>query len=416
MVVPPGPGPLDNPLKGFASYCDAGTPLNCPVTMAYEGASFKQLEPEEGHFTFDEWEEDSWDKAPAAGKRVVLRIFMDYPHEAIAVPQWLVDKGVKMTHYDEFGGGYSPHYENRTLVQAILDFIKAFGNRYDHDDRVAYIEVGFLGHWGEWHTYPRDELFASPRVQTEVIQALRNSFPDKYLLARNAEYPSCQLPWLGFHDDMIPQDTLGTENWEFLPAIVKGGVANNWKTAPLGGEMVPQAARQYLGKDWPLLQDAVTKAHFTWIGPYSPAMLRNPTDEERARIETLIRMLGYVFQLKEASMPASINAGNPFSLSITGSNDGVAPLYAKWTPTFAFLDSSGKVVFRVACMGDPRTWLPGSFSVRASTTISKPGHYDVGFGLVNPATQQAEVKFANNTRKTHGFAIVGSLTVNNASK
>ncbi len=409
--VPPGPGPLDNPLKGFASYCFPDAPLNCPVSMAYEYGSFKQLEPEEGHFTFDEWEKNTWDKPPAAGKRMVLRIFLDYPHEPVGVPQWLIDKGVKMTHYDDYGGGYSPDYNNPNLVKAVLDFIQVFGKRYDHDDRVAYIEVGFLGFWGEWHTYPRDELFASPEVQTQVVQALHQAFPDKYLMARNAQYQSCDLPWLGFHDDMIPDDTLGKENWEFLPAIEKGGVGQNWQVAPLGGEMVPGAARRYLGKDWALLQDAVKKVHFTWIGPYCPAMLPNPTDEEKDHIETLIRMLGYQFKLNEVSQPVTVKPGVPFQIKITGTNEGVAPLYAKWKPTFALLDENGNVVQQAATESDPRTWSPGAFSSEANLTVSKPGRYQLGFGIVDPATQRAEVKFANTAPVVQGFTVVGVVDV-----
>lgn len=402
VSLPAGPGPLDNPLKGFASYCDPGIPLNCPVSMAYEYASLKELEPQEGQFAWDQWEA-KWNEQPAKGKDVVLRVVLDYPHEPVDVPQWLIDKGVRMNRYDEFGGGLSPDYENPDLRKAMLDFIRAFGRRYDHDDRVAYVQLGMLGHWGEWHTYPRTELFASPRVQSEIVQAMHKAFPDKPLLARNASYASCQLPWLGFHDDMIPQDTLGPEDWKFVSQIRNGGVSGNWKTEPLGGEMVPEAAAQYLGKDWSLLQDAVRTAHFTWIGPYCPAMLRNPSDEQLDRIHKLVRMLGYQFRLKTARL-------SPESLEVDGVNEGVAPLYANWKAVFVLIDARGRIAQRLDTAADPRTWLPGEFTARASAPMTAPaGTYRVGFGIVDPQRNQARIRFANDLDAVDGYTILGTV-------
>ena len=404
IALPPGPGPLDNPLKGFASYCDPGIPLNCPVSMAYEYGSLKELEPKEGEFTWDQWEA-KWDLPPAKGKDVVLRVVMDYPHNPVDVPQWLIDKGVKMTKYDEFGGGLSPDYENPATVKAMRDFIAAFGKRYDHNARVAYVQLGLLGHWGEWHTYPRDELFASDRVQSQVVQALHQAFPDKPLLARNASYKSCELPWIGFHDDMIPDDTLGTEDWKFINQIRNGGVADNWKSAPLGGEMVPEAAAQYLGKDWPLLQDAVRAAHFTWIGPYCPAMLPNPTDEQLERIHTLVRMLGYQFKLKTAHIGTR-------AIEIEGVSEGVAPLYVDWKPEFVLVDSSGHIAQRIHTDADPRKWLPGQFTVKTEEAPAAPaGTYRVGFGIVDPERKQARIRFANDLDVVEGYTIIGKVSL-----
>jgi Domain of unknown function (DUF4832) len=409
--LPAGPGPLDNPLKGFASYCEPGIPLVAPVSMAYEGASWKELEPSEGKFAFDVWETKSWNVVPAAGKPVVLRVFLDYPSQPVAVPQWLIDKGVKMTHYDDFGGGSSPDYENPNLLNSLLKFIQAYGQRYDHDDRVAYIELGLLGHWGEWHTYPRTELFASEAVQNSVLKAMHKAFPDKPIMARYA-YPTCRLPWLGFHDDMIPSDTMGNEDWEFLPAINKGGVASNWKVAPLGGELVPFAAKQYLGKDWPLLQEAVKEAHFTWIGPYCPAMVQDPTPEDIARIDTLIRSLGYQFRLDHAQIPTTVAQQSNCSLKVTGVNEGVAPMYAPWKTTFALIDEKGHVQQRIQAKSDPRSWLPGPFSVDADEPVSVPaGTYRIGFGIVDPASDKALVKFANSLGVVEGYTVLGTLKV-----
>jgi hypothetical protein len=413
-ALPAGDGPLSNPMKGFASYCDPGQTLYCPSEMAFEEIGWNRLEPTRGDYKFAKWESQQWDVAPAKGKNVVIRVFMDYPDQPVAVPKWLIAQGVKMTHYSEFGGGYTPDYENPILRKALAKFIVALGKRYDHDARIDYVQVGLLGHWGEWHTYPHEDLFATPEVQREVIAEMHAAFPDKPLMARNASYASCQLPWLGFHDDMIPSDTFGKDDWEFLPAIDKGKVENNWKVAPTGGEMVPGAAKQYLGTDWTLLIKAVRDAHFTWIGPYCPAMDPHLTAEDQKRVDQLIRALGYEFRLNTVSCPSKIGQTRRLNLALTGTNQGSAPFYAPWKVRMALLDSAGveRQSWIVSC--DVRKWLPGDFALSTSQELKVgPGNYRIGIGIIDPSSQKPGIKFANRLKESGGYAILGSVQVVN---
>ncbi len=50
-------GPLDNPLKGWCPYTDAGE-IHQPYSMVFQYISWRELEPVEGEFRFDEWERD----------------------------------------------------------------------------------------------------------------------------------------------------------------------------------------------------------------------------------------------------------------------------------------------------------------------------------------------------------------------
>ncbi len=410
-TLPAGPGPLDNPLKGFAAYSEPGSTHSCPVSMTFQEIPWKVVEPAEGQYAFDAWEKKTWDVPPAKGKPVVMRIFLDYPHQPVATPQWLIDKGVKMTRYEDFGGGYSPDYENPTLRAALKRLIAEMGKRYDRDPRVAFVQMGFLGHWGEWHTYPTTKLFASPEVQSEVVEAMRRAFPHKKVMARNASYPSCQKTWMGFFDDMLPQDTMGTEDWQFLPPIEKAGLQNNWKTAPTGGEMVPGATKQYLGKDWPLMLQAVAKAHFTWVGPYCPALEKNGSAEFKERANELIRKLGYEFRLTNLTCPNQVEAGKRLGFEVQGVNQGVAPFYYPWKVQVALLDEHG-VAQKWDLSDDIREWLPGEFEVKGSKGVSaEVGHYKVGFGIVDPATNQPAIHFANTLEVVDGYTILGDVEV-----
>ena len=45
-----------------------------------------------------------------------------------------------------------PDWSHPELQQAHLDFYTAFAERYDHDPRTAFLQVGF-GLWREYHIY-----------------------------------------------------------------------------------------------------------------------------------------------------------------------------------------------------------------------------------------------------------------------
>jgi hypothetical protein len=411
VVFSASPGPLDNPYKGFASYTEIGHPFSAPVSMAYEYAAWNEIEPEEGHYAFEDWEK-KWNSPQAKGKPVVIRVYADYPAEKRAIPQWLLDKGVKTTPYSEFGGGVSPDYENPVMIAALLRLIANLGARYDKDPRIAFVQLGLLGHWGEWHTYPRDELFASPQVQKKVVAAFHRAFPHKQLMARNGSYASCQVPWLGFHDDMIPDDTLGKDNWQFVPQLLGGKVADNWKVAPTGGEMVPGGAHRYLGADWPQLVAAVKAAHFSWIGPYCPPFESSLTPQETGRVDELIRMMGYEFRLIDATIPSELSATSTTPIRISAINQGVAPFYYPWPVRMALIDSSGSIFRQWTLPQDVRAWLPGSFSIDATAPAGvAPGKYSVGIGVFDPSNSSTYIKFANSLPLSNGYTVLGSVTV-----
>jgi hypothetical protein len=241
---------------------------------------------------------------------------------------------------------------------------------------------------------------------------MHKAFPDKLLMARNASYKSCQAAWLGFHDDMIPEDTFGTHDWEFLPSLKAAKCADNWKVAPTGGEMVPGQAHRYLGKEWDLLLRAVREAHFSWIGPYCPALERSLSPLELERVNELIRTLGYDFRLKVATVPPQTASGAHVALRIEGVNQGVAPFYFPWKVRFALIDSQNRIASAWNAGADVRMWLPGPFVVEWSGPIViPPGSYRLGLGIVDPATDSPAVRFANALDTVAGFTVVASMNV-----
>jgi hypothetical protein len=96
-------GPLDNPLKGWCPYTDAG-PIHQPYSMVFKYISWRELEPTPGDYRFDEWEA-TWDQGLGRDRHVIFRVYIDYPSKPSGLPQWVRDLGVEERPYEVYGGG-----------------------------------------------------------------------------------------------------------------------------------------------------------------------------------------------------------------------------------------------------------------------------------------------------------------------
>lgn len=405
-VFAPGPSPLDNPLKGYAAYSEPTFTHYLPSQMAFVEVPWKEIEPQEGKYRFDLLDEH-FNTPLAKGKDIVLRIWLDYPNQPLGVPTWLVNQGLKLTSYTDFGGGKSPDYEDPDLKKGLSRLVAALGKKYGDLNRVKVVQLGLLGHWGEWHDYPRTELFASDSTQRFVIDLLRKAFPQTQLEARNPAYSSCHRADLGFHDDMIPDDTLPGEDWHFLPSLQSNGQAGNWKANIAGGEMVPGAAVRYLTTDFEMLKQAIKLCHFSWIGPYCPAIEASSDPVYKSHSNEIVQLLGYTFRLTKGTIPDSITSGQQASIELDGENVGVAPFYYPWPIHLALISEDGKVATEKVVVGDIRTWQPGSFNLKATTTwTAAAGTYSLGIQISDPANRSSFIKFANTLPIQDGWTIL----------
>lgn len=412
IVVCPEPakGPLDNPLKGWCTYTNAGT-IHQPYSMVFQYISWRELEPAEGDFRFEEWEK-SWDSEKAKDKHVIFRVWVDYPKKPSGLPDWLRKAGVKETAYDEHGGGKSPDYDDPRMIASMERMIAALGNRYNNNPRIAFVQLGLLGFWGEWHTYPYSKMYASPETERRIIEAYKKAFPDKSLMVRNAKGYAGQQVWIGFHDDMFPEDTDNGKDWSFLAGMRKAHRTENWQVAVVGGEMVPGNAERWLGQEFDTTLVMLERSHFTWVGPYSPALARTKDEQFRRRSEELIRKMGYEFQISEVTHPASVQANQSVRLSLTGKNLGVAPFYYPWSVEWALLDSSGEVVSLQKTDWDIRKWIPGSFSEAVITSFDVPtGKYHLGLGIRDPWKDRPAIRFANDLPVMNGWTILSKIEI-----
>lgn len=412
VIVRPKPaeGPLDNPLKGWCPYPSTGA-IHQPYSMVFQYISWRELEPTEGDFRFAEWEK-SWDSKAAKDKHIVFRVYVDYPKKPSGLPDWLRKAGVKESAYKEYEGGKSPDYDDPRMIAGMERLIAALGKRYNEHPRIAFIQLGLLGFWGEWHTYPCPKLYASPETERRIIDAYRKAFPDKSLMVRYARGYAGQQEWIGYHDDMFPEDTDNGKDWSFLAGLRKAQRTANWKVAVVGGEMVPGQADRWLGQDFDTTLTMLERSRFTWVGPYCPALARTKDEQFRRRSEQLVRKLGYEFQITDVTHPATVKAKQALRLSLNGKNHGVAPFYYPWSVEWALWEPSGKVVAVKKTAWDIRKWLPGEFAERTELAFDvPPGKYRLGLGIRDPWRNGPAIRFANDSPVTDGWTVLSEIRV-----
>ena len=240
-----------NPLMGYAP-CAWEETIGEDISLLYMDITWAELEPEEGKYDWEKIErENQTDRWREEGKHLVLRFVCDIPGEEkhMDIPQWLYDKTDHAgTWYDmEYGKGYAPDYNNEQMIQYHKRAVNALGEHFGRDGLVSYIELGSLGHWGEWHVNISAGIQSLPEesVRERYMIPWTEAFPDSMILMRRP-FSEGEHYGTGLYNDMTGQPE-STEEWfrwineggEFDQTHEKKGLSamkDFWKKFPSGGE------------------------------------------------------------------------------------------------------------------------------------------------------------------------------------
>ena len=335
----------NNPLKGFLTSYQWATPANdMPDQMEFLYIPMDDVWNESGS-TLDTGLDPFLDAAESRGHHAVVRIYIDYPNLESGLPSYLANL-VSCQPYDHFGPGCSPDYDDPDLLEAMVGLIEAMGKRYDGDPRLGFLQLGLIGFWGEWHTYPYSEWFPSEETQKTVLAAFESSFSVTQLQIRRPAVNSVSLR-MGFHDDSFAYSTIGEESWFFLPGLEAAGADTRWTEVAIGGELRPELQSLVFSEDYlegTYAQDPVEcieKTHTSYLLNYkafngdSTGYLGN----QRLEAELAAIRMGYQFEIEEAEIMATVTASNEANATfeITLTQSGIAPFYY---PIFLKIEST----------------------------------------------------------------------------
>ncbi|MBN2351316.1 MAG: DUF4832 domain-containing protein [Spirochaetales bacterium] len=438
------PLPL-NPFKGWVAWGKSPyyERYSQPSSMIYARVFWADVEPNKNRFEWENFERD-WNFDKAVGtKKIILRVVLDNPGEHPPgadkdIPEWLYEEmrgggafyRTTGSPDGDIGDGFSPDYTNPVLMREHKRFIAALGRRYNGDARIAFIEIGSLGHWGEWHTWPAGTGEFPPYPTAKLyIKHYAEAFPDKlFLLRRPLEY-QLDHPQVGLFNDVIGDGTpWGTPAW--LTMIASGYksewdrnahpplASDWWHTAPSGGELASHAdgVLHWLQDDnFKVTLDQIRDSHTSWIGPSSPGKMLD-SGKCQARIDELVKTMGYRFVIARIAHNSWVEAGGSLGVALEIDNQGTAPFYYNWPLEISLIKNNRVAVFYRLKQVDIRRWLPGKREVKAAVRIPGElgsGQYDIGIAIIDPAANKPAVDFAvdRSLRRADGRFVMGRVEI-----
>jgi hypothetical protein len=426
------PAAVDNPLKGLVPY-SGDKRDNFPHSLEFNYLPLSKLMTGMEEFNWQPLE-DLLNEVAGRGHQLVVRVWMVYPGHDDGIPEFLVKEGLKVTTWlntatEPFPPAqvHTPDYNDPQMRMALRNFVAAFGKKYDGDPRIGFLTAGLLGTWGEWHEYPRQDLFASKETQTEVLSSFQAAFEttpvllrypvgdDHWLYSRNADLP------FGYHDDSFAWATLETgreeDRWFFMPSMkVAGHVAlDKWKTQPIGGELRPEL--------WGIIFDnkvshkqaqdfgqCVRETHATWLMD-TGMMEKRQSDERVTNASRAVQQMGYEFHVTQATV---VRGGDRTQVAVQLRNSGVAPFYYDWKIAVAALGEEGQPIrqwptewkLTQLLPEDARSW---DVSI-ASSKIPAKARW-LALKVINPLKNGLPLRFANTAERQQpdGWFRVGGL-------
>ena len=407
------PGALRNPLMGFATGLWPNNERYDWGTLARDNIPWNVLENREGD-GLDKIRAvcaARWKEAAAHNVKVVPRVYLRWSAENETY--WPADM---------ITGDYSSPQFQRRLVR----LIHRLGQAWDGDPRVAYVQMGLIGRWGEHHTPS-----VSPALQKLMGDAFTEAFPHKRVLVRH--------PWdfAGYKFGIYWDSFAHADQDYHAQGILKLGP--RWQIAPMGGETAYDWGHYKVqpgaGPDDTLadpghhayLIDMIRQlhcSHLGWVGDYD-----RKNAEARAGAVEVQKAFGYRFVPEEARFPARLTPGRAFSVTLAVRNTGSTPFYYAWPVRLFLLDArTRRPVWGADWAGlDIREWLPGDFWQPPAQSYARPpllywaagrftapsrlpaGRYLLAVAICDPAGNRPSARFAAAEYVRGGFLPLGDV-------
>lgn len=370
-----------------------------------------------------DWSNAAWAGIESQNKKVIPRVFIVYPNGGEYWPE-----GVPH-------GDVTTQWTTETLKNRLTAFIQKLGQAWDNDPRVAYIELGLWGNWGEHHIWPDKLADGTDRMplvfQTALGDAASQAFQNKKVQVR---YPdtfqnySFGFLWDSFAliDDLSGGEGIAARNvWR---TQVNGGeVAYDWGQKHIQpGDSPNDTLNDPIHRDYVI--DWIKKTHTTslgWIDLYDAG---NSAVSQGAAL--MQKEFGYRFVINQATYSGSVQPGGSMNVSFSVVNKGSAPFYYNWPVEASLLSSDRTVAWKGIFNGvDIRNWMPGDDwnsqtrqynqapavqQVSGAFTIPSnmpAGTYTLALSILDPYGYKPSARFANTNYYTGGRTPLGKVGI-----
>jgi hypothetical protein len=356
--------------------------------------------------------------------------------QGLAVPDYLVEQMEAGWWGDADNDGendtYIPDWNDRDFQERLNQLIVQLGQRYNGDPRIAWVDIGFYGNWGEWHIWPFHEGYPRPggaekateESKQAIIDAMGRAFDRTQLLMGTEDLPSLlyalrTYPTMGWRRDSLgdPHFTEGssmrrlredpegwalfTERWKTAPVIVEF-ISPNDQVDPQVYEMASKQAQAF---------------HVSMISNGNTLPWETLSEEGRKTFLQLHDTIGYQYRLTNLTLPLPLLTGKSVTISADWQNLGNAPTYEPWEIVYQLRDQNRQTIaWEATSRLDLRKLLPGTESQRWEDTLSIPqtlpaGSYELVILVRDPIGKRAPMALIMNGLQADRSYYIGTITV-----
>jgi hypothetical protein len=393
-------------------------------TIAFTASSAAIINPERGFFwPVDLFSSDSYADARTTYSVTLVRSYARLDaYRTQDLPQALLDTfdarmnavraaGVKLVLRFSYNFGPYPNSEPDASVTQIKRHLQQLTPYlHKHADVIAWMEAGFVGAWGEWHTSTngidtdinaKREVAAALLAALPLTRSIQLRYPGDIRALYGATFAASDAhngsdkSRIGHHNDCFlasadDQGTYGRDNNSIVQD--KTMLATYGAYTPVGGETC--------GSNPPRSNCPTALAELAQMGWSSINLDYETTVLNAWRsggcFDEIDRRLGYRLALESATLPFTLTRGTAAPLTLRMANSGFArPINAR--QAYVLLEGPARRAIPIAI--DPRALAAGTtqtlqtqFSVPADLP---PGAYSLALWLPDSAPAlQSDARYA----------------------
>jgi hypothetical protein len=411
-----------------------------PVTHTYTYSDAPILNPERGFFTPYELPSPAgFSSVRITGNTLVhLNIYLDDYRES-DLPKELLDglqtnfedireAGIKAIIRFAYNKGPYPDSEPDASKSQILKHIRQLTPLLQTNmDVIAWVEAGFIGAWGEWHTSTNG--LDNIQDKQEILNAILAAIPDRYVQVRYPAniiemYPNPEdaaKARVAHHNDCFLSSETDVGTYERNGTITierdQTYLAELTHFTPMSGETCspfpPRSECTNAIQEMELL-------HFSAINEaYHKGILRSW--EDGGCLDEITKRMGYRLSLTSSDFNERVRPGGVLSLTVDLQNMGFASIINERPLLVVLVTKDGASRHEVKLDIDPRTWEPGTATFTAKLHVpsnAEEGEYQLTLWLPDGYESLRNnplyaIQFANEGvwDKATGLNVLGNVTI-----
>jgi uncharacterized repeat protein (TIGR02543 family) len=405
---------LSNPLKGFRPDPNSAGNKNYPYpTIVRDYITWNAIENDstDGVQKIIDFCNVRWKDYEKMNIRVIPRVYILWDGNAMP-GNWPAD----LTPGD---------WTSKEFKDRVVKLIYKLGLAWDNDPRVAWVQTGIIGWWGEQE---QPVGVGQDGWAERLGEAYTHAFKNKKLLVRNQGVWDAKGYQLGtywdsyghpFQSNVRTDIMVRNDQGRYLNQVIEGETAYNWGAEgwnPKYGSS--PTATMNNNKFTNNIIDAIRELHCTglgWVSSYSiDGSEGSNIDTVKANASRVQKAFGYNYVIPEFSCSSRADQGGELAIHFKVKNDGSAPFYENWPLAFVLIDETTReVVWKEPILNvDIRNWLPGDKYNLVTRTYQTPakeyaidtiikvpdtiltGQYMAGITILEPYSQTPGIFFA----------------------